>query len=160
MNAEEGLIWCKSPGCGSAQIHVSASEGNIFRCAKCGSRMCVLCENINGWHEGETCEEYQYRISGKKEAEQQAHIKASENVIKKKYKTCPNKGCGYHIEKIGGCDHMTCEYSVEPALLFSNTDSDLGQRCRHEFCWVCLVPYKKIRAHGNDQHREDCKYYA
>lgn len=33
---------------------------------------------------------------------------------------CPNKRCQYRIERNGGCNHMTC------------------QKCRYEFCWVCL----------------------
>lgn len=37
-------------------------------------------------------------------------------------KRCP--GCGEHIIKNGGCDHMTC-------------------RCRHEFWWSTLNPYSR-----------------
>eukprot|EP00928_Gymnodinium_smaydae_P034756 TRINITY_DN24564_c0_g1_i2.p1 TRINITY_DN24564_c0_g1~~TRINITY_DN24564_c0_g1_i2.p1 ORF type:complete len:512 (+),score=63.14 TRINITY_DN24564_c0_g1_i2:28-1536(+) len=37
-------------------------------------------------------------------------------------KVCP--GCGEHIEKNGGCDHMTC-------------------RCRYEFWWSTMEPYKR-----------------
>jgi hypothetical protein len=36
-------------------------------------------------------------------------------------KKCP--ACGEHIIKNGGCDHMTC-------------------RCRHEFFWSTLLPYR------------------
>jgi hypothetical protein len=43
-------------------------------------------------------------------------------------KPCPK--CGINIEKQGGCDHMTCH------------------RCRHNFCWQCLVPYTSTVAHA------------
>jgi ariadne-1 len=38
-------------------------------------------------------------------------------------KACPK--CHAQIEKDGGCDHMTC-------------------RCRHEFYWSTLLPYKRL----------------
>jgi hypothetical protein len=38
-----------------------------------------------------------------------------------KCKKCPN--CRHHIEKNGGCNHMTCSF------------------CEHEFCWLCKSPY-------------------
>jgi len=34
---------------------------------------------------------------------------ASENLIAKTTKKCPNPKCGHGIEKKGGCDHMTCK---------------------------------------------------
>ncbi len=41
-------------------------------------------------------------------------------------KKCPNPAtkCTVPIEKNEGCQHMTCT------------------QCRHEFCWVCLRPWK------------------
>lgn len=41
---------------------------------------------------------------------------------------------------MSGCDHIRCP------------------RCKHEYCWICLVDYKKIRKEGNDRHRDDCPY--
>ena len=46
-----------------------------------------------------------------------------EELVHKTSKPCPT-GCGWQIEKNLGCNHMTCS------------------RCRHEFCWRCLQPYK------------------
>jgi uncharacterized membrane protein YqiK len=42
-----------------------------------------------------------------------ADNKASLATVKIIAKTCPNKGCGAHIQKINGCDHMTCK-SLRP----------------------------------------------
>eukprot|EP00658_Telonema_sp_P-2_P080462 TRINITY_DN8011_c0_g1_i1.p1 TRINITY_DN8011_c0_g1~~TRINITY_DN8011_c0_g1_i1.p1 ORF type:complete len:226 (-),score=34.26 TRINITY_DN8011_c0_g1_i1:39-716(-) len=46
-------------------------------------------------------------------------------------KPCP--GCNNPIEKNGGCNHMTCN------------------KCRHEFCWVCMG---KWSAHNSNYY--DC----
>jgi hypothetical protein len=55
--------WCRA--CDSGQIHLSGVEGNIFTCVACGHKVCIVHENT--WHEGETCEEFEYRASGRKE---------------------------------------------------------------------------------------------
>tara|TARA_B100000767_G_scaffold211344_1_gene198495 strand:- start:315 stop:1001 length:687 start_codon:yes stop_codon:yes gene_type:complete len=39
-------------------------------------------------------------------------------------KSCPK--CGTSIEKNGGCNHITCK----------------NGSCKHEWCWVCLGPWK------------------
>lgn len=45
-----------------------------------------------------------------------------ETILGEAMKRCP--GCGEPIIKNGGCDHMTC-------------------RCRHEFYWTTLLPYRR-----------------
>ena len=64
------------------------------------------CTRIHG-HDGETCEEYDYRKSHKKDLDQQ--MQASVKAISQLTKKCPrnNGKCGWNIEN-GGCDHMTC----------------------------------------------------
>jgi hypothetical protein len=79
---------------------MSGEEGNIFTCASCGSKACIIHENT--WHDGETCEEYDYRTSGRKERDQKAQEAASLKAPK----------CVYNIEKNDGCDHMTCKFSA------------------------------------------------
>jgi hypothetical protein len=61
------------------------------------------------WHEGETCEEYDDRSSGRKAQEQSAQEAASLAAIQQLTKKCPGRSCVYNIEKNDGCDHMTCE---------------------------------------------------
>lgn len=130
-----GFRWCTTKGCKSGQVHDAGPEAPIFECAGCGNRQCVV--HNRRWHDGETCAEYDYRTDGKqKKAEEQA----SKKVILETTKKCP--GCKWDIEKNYGCDHMTCS------------------RCRHEFCWVCLAPYRPIRDHGNHMHRVDCQYFS
>ncbi|KAF2476483.1 uncharacterized protein BDR25DRAFT_252513 [Lindgomyces ingoldianus] len=140
LNDDPNFRWCRGPGCKSGQIHLSGEEGNIFRCIACGFRVCVKHENT--WHEDETCEEYDYRKSGKKERDQKQQEEASVKAIGELTKRCPGKSCKWPIEKNEGCDHMTCS------------------KCRHEFCWICLAPYGPIRDRGNSAHKKHCKYHS
>jgi len=142
LNDDPNFRWCRRAGCRSGQIHENGINGNIFRCIACGFKVCVVHEDI--WHEGETCKEYDYRMSGKKAGDQKMQEKASVRVISQLTKKCPGKGgrCGWNIEKKGGCDHMTCT------------------KCLHEFCWICMAPYNSIRDEGNTAHDRSCKYHS
>lgn len=52
-----------------------------------------------------------------------AHLSPQEQArFRQRIKECPR--CYTNIEKIDGCDHMTC------------------RRCQHEFCWICLANYR------------------
>ncbi|KAH7406212.1 hypothetical protein DE146DRAFT_630880 [Phaeosphaeria sp. MPI-PUGE-AT-0046c] len=113
--------WCRA--CSFRQIHMSGEEGNIFTCAACGHKTCIIHEST--WNEGETCEEYEYRASGRQECDQEAQDAASLAAISKLTKKCPGPNCAYNIEENQGCDHMTCN------------------KCEYEFCWICLVDYKE-----------------
>jgi hypothetical protein len=63
------------------------------------------------WHKDESCAEYDYRMNGslKKEEEE-----ASRLLVEEISKQCP--GCKRNVEKVDGCDHMTCKLIV-PVLL-------------------------------------------
>ncbi|CAE6523782.1 unnamed protein product [Rhizoctonia solani] len=89
------------------------------------------------WHHGLTCEEYDLVIR------QEEEIQANEDYIGTHTKQCP--GCRRPIEKLDGCDHMTC---LRPG------------GCGHQFCWLCLADYGPIWRDGNHRHNSDCKYYA
>ncbi|KAL5383839.1 hypothetical protein DPSP01_005640 [Paraphaeosphaeria sporulosa] len=130
--------WCRNPACTSGQEH--DDDGYIFTCVACGHKACVT-HDVN-WHEGETCDEYTYRVSGAKEREQKAQEEASVAAISKLSKKCPGPDCAFNIEKNAGCDHMTCS------------------RCRYEFCWECLADYQRIRTKGNAAHEKTCKYHS
>ena len=130
----------------------------LFRsCVACGHKVCIIHENT--WHEGETCEEFEYRSSGRKERDQKAQEEASLQAIGKLTKKCPGPGCTWNIEKNDGCDHMTCKFRVasdvnDRLLTF------VGSKCRFEFCWICLCNYNNVRRVGNSAHTTACKYHT
>lgn len=115
LNAIPDFRWCLASSCPNGQIHEAAIDGPIFSCSHCGAQHCVTHEVE--WHKGETCQQYDYRVSGKKKRDEE---KASARTILNTTKPCPK--CTAHIEKNDGCDHMTCKH------------------CRYEFCWVG-IPY-------------------
>ncbi|OAL56794.1 hypothetical protein IQ07DRAFT_18408 [Pyrenochaeta sp. DS3sAY3a] len=155
FNDDPNFRWCRS--CDYGQIHLSGVEGNIFTCANCGHKVCVIHENT--WHEGETCEEFDYRSSGRKERDQKAQEKASLKAISKLSKKCPGPGCVYNIEKNDGCDRKSNGLQIELLKLTITTDMTCS-KCRYEFCWVCLCDYDSIRTQGNSAHANSCKYHS
>jgi len=102
LGAMDDFIWCIGPGCTSGQCHPAGADAPIFYCNACGFRHCIV--HKVKWHDGETCQEYDYRKDGGKRRE--AEEKASEAAVGRMSK-CPK--CGSPIEKKSGCDHMTCE---------------------------------------------------
>jgi E3 ubiquitin-protein ligase RNF14 len=57
------------------------------------------------WHEGETCQEYDYRVSGQKDRDQAAQEGAGQAAVNQLSKKCSGKNCAYNIDKNAGCDH-------------------------------------------------------
>jgi len=135
LSVMENFHWCMSPKCESGQIHHDDSP--IFVCTACHFKQCLRHEAP--WHEGETCREYDYRVSGRKKKDEEER---SRQTIQRISKQCPGARCGARIQKNQGCDHMTC------------------RKCKHEFCWVCLAEYGPIRRHGNRMHKRNCRHYS
>ncbi|KAF1995782.1 hypothetical protein P154DRAFT_444719, partial [Amniculicola lignicola CBS 123094] len=132
LEAIPNFKWCMMKGCKSGQVHDDMSGlSPQFRCVGCRKSHCVT--HQVPWHRKETCAEYEYRTNGELKKAENA---ASRNLIKELAKPCPH--CKWNIEKISGCDHMTCS------------------KCHHEFCWVCLADFKLIQRHGNRMHRPNC----
>ncbi|GAB1744327.1 hypothetical protein NU219Hw_g1473t1 [Hortaea werneckii] len=129
------FAWCLNPQCGSGQVNIQ--NQNFMDCASCRFRQCL--RHQVAWHMGETCEQYEYRSSGAKARADEAKTEAT---LKTMSKLCPNKNCGWRIEKTGGCEHMTC------------------RRCRHEFCWQCMAAQSEIKRIGNEAHKSWCKFHS
>lgn len=144
------FCWCLNPSCDSGQIHPQGSPNHILTCTSCNYKACTV-HNIQ-WHEGETCEQYDYRVSGRKSRRDE---RATERVIQQTTKPCPN--CKANIEKIAGCDHMTCEYWSRTWI---NILISLGLGCRTEFCWICFADYRRVRRRGNTAHDPACRYHT
>jgi hypothetical protein len=102
--------YCPTPDC--AQIYRPTADGGmIFTCTKCLIPTCTAC---HGPHPGITCAEHKERASGGYEALEK---------IKKELgiKDCPK--CKTAMEKIAGCNHMTCS------------------GCGTHICWVCMAGF-------------------
>ncbi|KAF2705413.1 hypothetical protein K504DRAFT_440606 [Pleomassaria siparia CBS 279.74] len=143
LHGVENFQYCQGPDCNSGHIQNNEAHGNIFQCRECKYRMCMAHETPIPFHEGETCEEYSTRATVEHHAADEA---ASLQFLSdmKDCKKCPGLECGINIQKDGGCDHMTCN------------------KCEHEFCWLCLAPYRGslgIYTVGNHMHDPKCNHY-
>ena len=132
--------WCAHAGCGSGQLTEGGEAvASFMRCFACTRTTCLRhrCE----WHVGQTCEEYD---AARRESEE---VGLHQYLQSDRVRRCPN--CQHGLEKAGGCEHFTCRKSAGG--------------CGHEFCWLCLAPYrgpKGILTHGNHMHRPTCQLYA
>ncbi|KAH5324355.1 hypothetical protein HBI12_092230 [Parastagonospora nodorum] len=155
LSADAQFRYCLSPSCNSGQVHNSGAEGYIFCCVACGFRACTI--HDAAFHEGETCGQFDERIKREEERQAEEDRQAekervarelrkqqeaqSEEEVKRCAMVCP--GCQTPIQKISGCDHMTC------------------RKCRFEFCYICRAPYNGpggIHRIGNSAHVAGCRY--
>ena len=101
--------YCPTPDC--PQIYRSAPPDTVLQCPSCLARICPNC-HVEA-HDGMSCANRD--LDGEKLFREwmEAHD----------VKSCP--GCKSSIEKIAGCNHMTCT------------------RCQTHICWVCLETFPK-----------------
>jgi predicted Zn-ribbon and HTH transcriptional regulator len=98
--------FCPTPDCGF--IYRSTTSAKTYTCPKC---LEVTCTRCNDHHGPMTCADYKDLKSG--------GLEAFERFKKSmKIKDCPK--CKTPIEKIDGCNHMTCG------------------GCAAHLCWICL----------------------
>ena len=107
----ESFRFCTTPDCG--MVYRVSGDGRQFQCIDCGTRLCTTC-HIQ-FHDGLSCAMYQSAKTG--EGNVDMWIKENPSARKK----CPK--CQIGIEKIEGCNHMTC------------------LACQSHICWVCLKYY-------------------
>mmetsp|Transcript_19579 Transcript_19579/g.45591 ORF Transcript_19579/g.45591 Transcript_19579/m.45591 type:complete len:120 (+) Transcript_19579:497-856(+) len=116
------------------QIHVGGDDTQILRCHQCNFRTCFT--HKCPWHEGRTCEEYD------QDGDNSEEVALLQLMGSSRFQRCPR--CNHGVEKVSGCDHMTC-------------------CCGHEFCWKCLATYKGlmgIHRRGNVAHKRTCEHYC
>lgn len=109
--------WCPGPGCNRVAFIMGSSMGCaeqvVAQCDDCGTGFCMRCGHEP--HAPSTCKELTtWQEKCRNESE-------TANWILANTKACPK--CSSRIEKNQGCNHMSC------------------QRCKHEFCWICLRPW-------------------
>ncbi|KIM24892.1 hypothetical protein M408DRAFT_43062, partial [Serendipita vermifera MAFF 305830] len=131
-------VRCIARGCPAGQEHTGKESNNIVTCYSCGTKQCFT--HQTKWHEGFTCAQWDEHMQIS--LEQQA---MTEEWIQKETKPCSGPGCGKRIQKVDGCDHMTCR---PPG------------GCGYQFCWFCLAPWLEIIAHDNSRHYDHCKHYT
>ncbi|KAJ7118779.1 hypothetical protein C8R44DRAFT_789258 [Mycena epipterygia] len=100
--------YCKTPDC--SQVYRSNASGTAMTCPSCFLSICSSCDEEG--HEGISCAEKRIQ-SDPGEQERLNDEWARHNSVKR----CP--ACSVWIEKIEGCNHMTC-------------------RCGTHICWICL----------------------
>ena len=88
-------------GCGSWQVHNNETDGRVFCCVTCGFLVCTI--HDEPFHKDETCAEYDERMKRFSQ-----HNEASQKEVERISKPCP--GCGIPIERIDGCDLVTCTF--------------------------------------------------
>ncbi|KAF7973906.1 hypothetical protein HWV62_13946 [Athelia sp. TMB] len=113
--------YCPTPNC--PQIYRTAPPDTILQCPACLARICPSCHTLA--HDGISCIDRD--IDGDK--------LFKEWMGGHDVKTCP--GCKASIERIAGCNHMTCT------------------RCQTHICWECLHTFPKgegIYQHMRAEH--------
>ncbi|KAK9846018.1 hypothetical protein WJX81_008504 [Elliptochloris bilobata] len=111
------LVPCPAAGCEGLAV---AGHGTRLVCNVCKHEWCSKCRVA--WHTGVTCEE---RSAGELAADQGfAEYEKANKVVR-----CPT--CGHGIEKVAGCNRVTCSV------------------CRTNVCWLCGT---KLSAHNPYQH--------
>jgi len=106
--------WCPGKGCERIACAQTASqmeqEDNVAHCDECLTSFCLICGEEP--HSPCGCKDLaKWNEKCRNESE-------TANWILANTKSCPK--CVSRIEKNQGCNHMTC------------------QRCKHEFCWICM----------------------
>ena len=114
---------CPSPSCECVFEITSRGRGAV-NCPDCSSSFCIQCFQED--HDPCSCDDLR-RWNKLAEDNSLTSLWLQTNT-----KDCPK--CHFSIQKNGGCNHMTCS------------------RCRHEFCWLCLGPWKN---HANCSQYEE-----
>ncbi|CEL63315.1 hypothetical protein RSOLAG1IB_05359 [Rhizoctonia solani AG-1 IB] len=133
LEKQPNFVWCANPTCGHGLIHDEGATSPLVTCHHCHTSTCFV--HHVPWHDNLTCDEYS----------QYEKVRASEDFINMHAKRCPNTGCNRPIEKVNGCDHITC---YPPG------------GCGHEFCWLCFADYKPILQEGQHRHNPNCSHYV
>ena len=112
LEALSDYVPCSNVGCGSGGI-VNSAIDSFATCSSCGIQTCVACRTR--YHPGMTHAEHlaalkDVELDGERARERLEEERASEIFVEKKTKTCPNQDCGFRIQKISGCNHITCKH--------------------------------------------------
>jgi hypothetical protein len=112
--ADPTKLWCPFPNCNGIAT-ITAPLKHKAKCETCDQIFCSLCKHQHS--------SYLFPFCGSQQSSSpDASVIQWKSSNGGKCKKCPN--CRHHIEKNGGCNHMTCSF------------------CKHEFCWRCKSAYQ------------------
>jgi hypothetical protein len=120
-NNSDEITFCPAAGCN----YMCSYDKNEFHlnCPLCKKSYCLQCKTE--WHKGMTCEEYQ--ITKNKD---ENDVKFEEYAKGSKLKQCPK--CKRWVEKIDGCDHITCTCGTPFCYRCGRIkESDYDHGCRY-----------------------------
>ena len=121
--------YCPTPNCATVYRTSSSSNGNVISCADCLLSICTSCA-VEA-HDGLTC--FEYKLS--KHSDEKADLAFERWKKRNGVHACPT--CGTDIQKVDGCDHITC------------------QSCKAHICWKCLKVFAEggmVYEHMNREH--------
>jgi IBR domain, a half RING-finger domain/Zinc finger, C3HC4 type (RING finger) len=118
---------CPTADCPQIYRIGSVSE-TVVQCSECLAEICTSCKVI--WHEGMTCAEM-------KESLNPDSVRNKQLMAKLGIHACPR--CSTNIEKISGCNHMTCG------------------ACKTHICWICKKDFglnngARVYEHIREEH--------
>ena len=104
----EIVKYCPTADC--SMVYRVSAEGRRLTCCTCQAEICTSCQVQ--WHDGLTCAMFK--------SEKQVEGRLGDWMLRdpSNRKICPK--CKTPIEKIDGCNHMTCS------------------GCKSHMCWLCL----------------------
>ena len=131
------------PGCNL--VHHFEEPDDIplhHKCGSCGLQWCVKCHAP--WHVGISCKKYQKDVVGKGHKALKVWAKGK-GLSHANAKKCPS--CKFFIERISGCDHMSCSRLVVSKFVFCRsqisfhikltTDNNNQRVLCDKFCIYC-----------------------
>ncbi|KAK1436939.1 hypothetical protein QVD17_02723 [Tagetes erecta] len=111
---EADKFYCPFKDCSAMLVNDGGVTVTSSECPNCHRLFCAQCKVA--WHCGMNCIEYKSLKKGEKSTDDML-INLAKN---KKWKKCSK--CNFFVEKVVGCDHITC-------------------RCGHRFCYMCGKPF-------------------
>jgi len=115
LNSMGDLINCPLCDIGCFMYNSACDDAE---CPNCKFKFCLKCKHIS--HPNETCEEYISMLS-QDDKRRYEELTKSTHWLSVNSKKCPQ--CSTHIQRNGGCSHMTC------------------RACKYEWCWLCMGKY-------------------
>lgn len=111
-------FYCPYKDCSAMLVDDGGVVVTASECPNCRRLFCAQCKV--SWHAGITCGEFQALNKDERERED---IMVMELAKKKQWKRCPR--CKFYVEKVLGCQHITCRLVYIFYLLMSKRGCNL-----------------------------------